>query len=197
MEGDPRGMAVRDIMKGVGEMDTGWRSTERVLMAVNTIILGYQVVIGKTLGKSFGGMTQMLLREVGDMLSDLVDEIVGGLDYSEEHLAEAIKRSLKETGIAKEVEVEELPAEVKHGRRMRRFRVSIRDSMFKPIYAILVKYGYTEFPLSPEGMLVAAVVLKILRKSNKDAKINMRAVLPRSEEEHLEIILEQVEPYRN
>ena len=188
--------AVDEIVKGVGEMDTGWRRLDRVIMALNTIVLGYQVVIGKTLGKSFGGMTQMLLREVGDLLSDLVDELVGGLEYSEENLAEAIKRSLLETGIAREVEVEELPAEVRHGHRLRRFSVRVRDSIFKPIYQVLVKRGYTEFPLSPEGMLIAAVVLKVLRKSNKDARLNMHAVLPRSDEEHLEIVIEQIEPYK-
>jgi hypothetical protein len=59
--------------------------------------------------KSFGGMTQMLLKEVRDLLSDLVDQLVGGIEYSEENLAEAIKKSLQETGIAKEVKIEELP----------------------------------------------------------------------------------------
>jgi len=188
--------AVDDIVKGVGGMDTGWRRLDRVIMAMNTIVLGYQVVIGKTLGRSFGGMTQMLLREVGDLLSDLVDQVVEGIEYSEEKLAEAIRRSLLETGIARMVEVEELPAEVRQGRRLRRFRVRVRDSIFAPIYQVLVKRGYTEFPLSPEGMLIAAVVLKALRGSGRDVRLNMRAVLPRSEEEHLEVIVEQIEPYR-
>jgi len=191
-----RGDAVSRIVDGVREMDTGWRSVDRVIMAVNTIVLGYQVVIGKTLGKSFGGMTQMLLREVGELLSEVVDNLVGGLDYSEENLAEAIKRSLVETGIAKKVEVEELPAEIRHGRKMRRFRIRVEDSLFRPIYEVLVKKGYVEFPMSPEGLLIAAVVLRVLKKSGKDAKVNMKAVLPRSEEEDLEITIEQIEPYR-
>lgn len=191
-----RGDTVSRIVDGVREMDTEWRNVDHVIMTVNTIVLGYQVVIGKTLGKSFGGMTQMLLREVGELLSEVVDNLVGGLDYSEENLAEAIKRSLLETGIAKKVEVEELPAEAKHGRKMRRFRIRIEDSIFKPIYEVLVKKGYVEFPMSPEGMLIAAVVLKVLKKSNKDARVGMHARLPKSDEEFMEITIEQIEPYR-
>jgi hypothetical protein len=56
---------------------------------------------------------------------------------------------------------------------MRLFVIRVKGSMFKPIYQVLVKYGYTEFPLSPEGMLLVAVVLKVLKKSNKDARLNM------------------------
>ncbi len=188
---------VNSIISGVKDMDTGWRKTENVIMAVNAILLGYQVVIGKTLGRSFGGMTQMLLREVGDLLSEMVDKLTGdGVKYTEENIKEAIRRSLVETGIAKEVEVEELPPEEKHGALLRRFRVRVKDSMFKPIYQILVQKGFTEFPLSPEGMLIAAVVLRILKKSNKDARLNMKAKLPSSDEEDLEIELEEIRPMK-
>ncbi|WP_317895373.1 hypothetical protein [Pyrofollis japonicus] len=177
-------------------MNTEWRDINRVLMTINAIVLGYQVVIGKTLGKSFGGMTQMLLREVGNLLSDIVDQLVGDIEYSEEKLVEAIERSLVATGIAKDVKVEELPSEVKHSYVLRRFSIKITDSIFKPIYKVLSKYGYKEFPLSPEGMLVAAVVLKVLKQSNKSAKLNMKARLPTSEDEALEIIVEQIIPSR-
>jgi len=184
---------VNSIISGVKDMDTGWRKTENVIMAVNAILLGYQVVIGKTLGRSFGGMTQMLLREVGDLLSEMVDKLTGdGVKYTEENIKEAIRRSLVETGIAKEVEVEELPPEEKRGAPLRRFRIRVKDSMFKPIYQILVQKGFTEFPLSPEGMLIAAVVLRILKKSNKDARLNMKAKLPSSDEEDLEVELEEI-----
>lgn len=184
---------VNSIISGVKDMDTGWRKTENVIMAVNAILLGYQVVIGKTLGRSFGGMTQMLLREVGDLLSEMVDKLTGdGVKYTEENIKEAIRRSLVETGIAKEVEVEELPPEEKRGALLRRFRIRVKDSMFKPIYQILVQKGFTEFPLSPEGMLIAAVVLRILKKSNKDARLNMKAKLPSSDEEDLEVELEEI-----
>ncbi len=188
---------VNSIISGVKDMDTGWRKTENVIMAVNAILLGYQVVIGKTLGRSFGGMTQMLLREVGDLLSEMVDKLTGdGVKYTEENIKEAIRRSLVETGIAKEVEVEELPPEEKRGALLRRFRIRVKDSMFKPIYQILVQKGFTEFPLSPEGMLIAAVVLRILKKSNKDARLNMKAKLPSSDEEDLEVELEEIRPMK-
>jgi hypothetical protein len=191
-----RATSVSDIIRGVGKVDTEWRDMNRILMTINAIVLGYQVVIGKTLGKSFGGMTQMLLREVGDLLSDLVDRLVNDIEYSEEKLAEAIEKSLVATGIAKEVRVEELPSEVKHGHVSRRFSIKIADSIFKPIYKVLTNHGYKEFPLSPEGMLVAAVILKVLKQSNKNAKLNMKARLPTSEEDALEIIVEQIIPSR-
>ncbi len=188
---------VNSIISGVKDMDTGWRKTENVIMAVNAILLGYQVVIGKTLGRSFGGMTQMLLKEVGDLLSEIVDKLTGdGVEYTEENIKEAIRRSLVETGIAKEVIIEELPPEEKHGALLRRFRIRVKDSMFKPIYSILVQKGFTEFPLSPEGMLIAAVVLRILKKSNRDARLNMKAKLPRADEEDLEIVLEEIRPMK-
>ena len=188
---------VNSIISGVKDMDTGWRKTENVIMAINAILLGYQVVIGKTLGRSFGGMTQMLLKEVGDLLSEIVDKLTGdGVEYTEENIKEAIRRSLVETGIAKEVIIEELPPEEKHGALLRRFRIRVKDSMFKPIYSILVQKGFTEFPLSPEGMLIAAVVLRILKKSNRDARLNMKAKLPRADEEDLEIVLEEIRPMK-
>ncbi len=191
MEG---GGAVREVLNGVDHMDTSWRDKAVVINVINLVVMGYQVVIGKVLGKSYGGMTQLLLNEVGDMLSEMVDELTKGkLVYDADNLANTIKASLVELGIAKNVEVEELPPEEKHGRMLRRYRVVIKDSLFQPIYRVLLKKGYTEFPMSPEGLLIAAIVRRVLREKQADARVNMKAKLM-EDGETLEVHIEQITP---
>jgi len=187
-------VTVREVLNGVDHMDTSWRDKTVVINVVNLVVMGYQVVIGKVLGKSYGGMTQLLLNEVGDMLSEMVDELTKGkLVYDADNLAETIKASLMELGIASNMEVEELPPEEKHGRVLRRYRVIIRDSLFQPIYRVLLKKGYTEFPMSPEGLLIAAIVRRVLREKQANARVNMKARLM-DDGETLEVYIEQIAP---
>ena len=182
-------------MNKVDDMDTSWRDKGVVINVVNLVVLGDQVVIGKVLGKSYGGMTQLLLNEVGDMLSELVDELTKDkLVYNADNLTDTIKASLVELGIAKNVEVEELPPVEKHGKIMKRYRVVIKDSLFKPIYGVLVKKGYREFPMSPEGLLIAAIIRRILRDKQENARVNMRVNLS-EDGERLEVIIEQIPHY--
>ncbi|WP_143522216.1 hypothetical protein [Pyrodictium delaneyi] len=185
-----------NVIKQVNRIDTNWRQIDRIITTMNTIVLGYQVVIGKIFGKNFSGMTQMLLREVGSLLSKLVDSYVNGSDYIKNDLAEAIKRSLLETGIAKKVYVHELPADTRSQRIIRKFKIKIKDSIFRPVYKTLATYGYREFPLSPEGLLVTAIILRHLQeKGNTDTRLTMHALIPQDSEEDLEIIVEQVKTH--
>ncbi len=186
-----RGYDVDYIIEHSRSLDNGWRKTDKLIMSINAIVLGYSLVIGKTLGKSFTGMSQLLLNEVGDTLAEMVDEIVGRASYSSENLAELIKRGLEESSIARNVVVEEQPPVEKHGVYLRRFRITIKDSLFKPIYGVLLKRGYQEFPLSPEAMLVAAIVRRILRKKKKDARLKVHAKLM-EDGETLEIAVEEL-----
>ncbi len=186
-----RGHDVDYIIERSRVLDNGWRKTDRLIMSINAIVLGYSLAIGKTLGKSFTGMGQLLLNEVGDTLADMVDGILGEAKYTNENLIELIKRGLEESGIARNVVVKEEPPVEKHGAYLRRIRIIIKDSLFKPIYGVLLKRGYREFPLSPEAMLAAAIVRRILREKKKDARLKVRAKLM-EDGETLEIAIEEL-----
>jgi hypothetical protein len=100
----------------------------------------------------------------------------------------------KELGIAKDVRVERLEDATKYGCKLVRYKVELYDSFYKPVHKVLVSRGLTEYPLSPEALLAAALLRKKLRETQKDARVKVTAKLPQSKNEPLTLIIEQILP---
>ncbi len=115
---------------------------------VNLILFAYQMALIKTIGKSAGAMAQLLISELGDLLSK-------SLEVEAQSLEEAIKKLFKETGLANDVEFKQVDEKT--------YEVIVKDSAFKELHEMLKKEGLKDFPLSPEAMLVASIIRKYLR----------------------------------
>ncbi len=176
-------------------VNTEWRDRKKLDMVGYAILAGYQMALYRALGSAgAGAMTQMLLGEIGDLVLEILGELEGKIDYSVSEPHELIADVLKRLGVAKEVKVERLEDVEKHGRKLRRYKVEIKDSVFMPVHKVLVKRGLREYPLSPEAMIVAAIVRKVLLEKNPKARVNVTTVLPQSEGEPLTIIVEEILP---
>ncbi len=149
-----------------------WRSMDRIVSLMNAVVTGYTIALSKALGSGATAMSQLLIKEIGDVLSEMVDQILGSkqLEYNVENRVDLIKSALLEMGICKEVEV------VSEGKENEETHIiKISDSIFHPAHMVLVKQGFKEFPLSPEGFLCAAVIRKVLRlKEGGDPKAQVR-----------------------
>ena len=75
---------------------------------MNSLVTGYSIALAKTLGSGAGAMTQILLSEVGEVLSAMVDEILGSkqVSYELENVEELLKNAFLELGIAENVKIE-------------------------------------------------------------------------------------------
>lgn len=136
---------------------------------INAIIAGYQIALNKTLGAGAAAMTQLLIKEVGDFLEELLEE--AGFEVHEiKDLKEDIPRSLEMLGISKNVEVELPENGSKAGDR---YIIKVHDSIFKPTALLLAKKGI-KFTLSPESFIIAAIVRKAIRKVKPDAQVRIK-----------------------
>ena len=121
---------------------------EKLVAAINLVVAGYQIALSRVLGNGFTGLNQLLIRELGEYVRALAgDAGCGGSG------PERIRRALAGSGIARDVSVEPI---VESGSIVG-YRVTVRGSLFSPLYRILLQRGMKQFPLSPEAMLVAAV----------------------------------------
>ncbi len=148
-----------------------WVDASRIKQLMNAIVVGYSIAFEKALGSGLTAVGQLLISEVGDVLSEMVDQLLGAeqLKYSDENRTEIIKSALVKLGIARTVEVES---------SNNRHKILISDSIFHPVHMILAKKGYSEFPLSPEGFLCAAIVRKVLREANSNKQVQITTKLP-------------------
>ena len=183
----------KGILKDVGEkMNMSWRDLNKVTSLMNTLVAGYSIALEKVLGNYAGAMTQLLLTEVGDVLSAMVDEILGSkqVSYESENRTVLIETALKELGIAKDVKVISDTSG-----KYETHKILIKDSIFYPVHRILVSRGHREFPLSPEGLLCAAIVRRVLREKtggNSKSRVVVNTILP-VEDKTLIIEIKQVE----
>ncbi len=149
---------------------------------LNAIIAGYQIALNKTLGAGAAAMTQLLIKEIGDFLEELLEEV--GFEVHEiKDLKEDIPKSLKMLGISEKVEVEVPTDGEKTGDK---YVIKIYDSIFKPVALMLAKKGIT-FTLSPESFIVAAIVRKAIRKVRPDAQVRVKVNPQKSPDEPLVI----------
>ncbi len=149
-----------EAMSGIGKGETVQ------LRLVNVIIAAYQYALHRALGSGSGAMTQLLISSLGDELIDLLREV--GIDIMGESLEDAIKLALQEFGIARSVEVVK-PETSKVGEE---YIIRIYDSVFKEIPKFLAKIG-ARYTLSPEALLVAAIVRGFLRKKDPNARVTV------------------------
>ncbi len=156
-----KGLGLGDAMSTIGKGETVQ------LRLVNVIIAAYQYALHKTLGGGSGAMTQMLISSLGDELINLLEDT--GLKLVEDvDVADAIAEALRELGIAKNVEVVK-PETQKAGEE---FIVRIYDSVFREIPRFLSKLG-AKYTLSPEALLVAAIIRAHLRKKDPSARVSV------------------------
>ncbi len=167
----------RELLKNTGVGNMANRTAERMIPLMNSLVTGYSIALAKTLGSGAGAMTQILLSEVGEVLSAMVDEILGSeqVSYELENVEELLKNAFLELGIAQDVEIEK---EVKDNTKI--YKLYIKGSLFNPVHKILIDRGLKEFPLSPEGLLSASIVRRVLRErsGNSKARINVNTKLP-------------------
>jgi len=187
-------MEARRMISEMNKINTGWRDRRYLDMLGYAILAGYQLALWRALGSSSGAMTQMLLGEVGDLVLEALRETGIDIDYDVAEPDKIIEDVLRKIGIAREVRVERLEDSVKHGRRLRRYRVTIKDSMFAPVHAMLAQRGMREYPLSPEALVIAAIVRRVLQSKNSRARVNVRTILPAPDNEFLEVIIEEIAP---
>ncbi len=188
-------MEAKTMISGYEDVNISWRDRRKLDMVGYAILAGYQMALYRALGRAgAGAMTQMLLGEIGDLVLEVLSELEGSINYKVAEPHELIADVLKRLGVAKEVRVERLEDVEKHGRKLRRYKVEVKDSIFMPVHRVLVKRGLREYPLSPEAMIVAAIVRKMLLEKNPKARVNVTTVLPQSENEPLTIIVEEILP---
>ncbi|MEB3861068.1 MAG: hypothetical protein GSR84_02465 [Desulfurococcales archaeon] len=136
---------------------------------INAIIAGYQIALNKTLGAGAAAMTQLLIKDIGDFLEDMLEEI--GFEVHEiSDLKQDIPKAFKMLGISDDVEVEIPSNGANSGDK---YIIKIKDSIFKPVARLLAKKGI-KFTLSPESFLAAAIVRKAIRKTRPDAQVRIK-----------------------
>ncbi|UXD21717.1 hypothetical protein IPA_07150 [Ignicoccus pacificus DSM 13166] len=152
---------------------------------VNGIVAAYQIAITKTLGSASNAMAQMLLTELGELLSKYVDEVLGEADYS--NVEETVRRAFKELGLAEEVNVKKEDS--------KRWVIEIKGSVFIPTYRMLKERGVQFFTLSPEALLVASIIRRHLREAGEgNERVRVKAEVP--EDDVLRFIVERIQALR-
>ncbi len=151
---------------------------------INGIVAAYQIAITKALGAGANALSQMLLQELGDLLSDYVKDIIPGVNF--ENPEDAIKKVFKELKLADEVDVK---------REGDTWLIEIRGSIFIPTYKILRQRGVEFFTLSPEALIVASIIRRYLRlKGTGKERVAVKAEVP--EDDVLRFKVEQIRSLR-
>ena len=149
---------------------------------INAVIAGYQVALNRTLGKGAAAMTQLLIRDIGEVLEHLLEE--AGFQLHEiKDLREDIKKAFSMLGISNNVEVETPSNGAEHGDK---YVIKIHDSIFKPVARLLYKKGIP-YTLSPESFIAAALVRMAIRKVKPDAQVRVKVNPQKSPDEPLVI----------
>ncbi len=149
---------------------------------INAIVAGYQIALNRMLGQGAAAMTQLLLKDIGEFLEDMLEEI-GFEVHDIKDLKEDIPKAFSMLGISNNVEVE-IPQD--GGESGSKYVIKIHDSIFKPVAILLAKKGI-KFTLSPESFIAAAIVRKAIRKVRPDAQVKVRLKPQKSPEEPLVI----------
>ncbi|MCE4616557.1 MAG: hypothetical protein F7C09_05810 [Aeropyrum sp.] len=149
---------------------------------INAVIAGYQIALTKTLGRGSAAMTQLLIRDIGQVLEEMLEEL-GFVPREIKDLGEDMSKAFKMLGISDNVEVI-IPGDGVE--KDAKYVIKIYDSVFKPAARLLYKKGIT-FTLSPESFLAAALVRAAIRKVKPDAQVKIKVNPQKSPDEPLEI----------
>ncbi len=137
---------------------------------LNAIIAGYQIALNKTLGSGAAAMTQLLIKDIGDFLEEMLENV--GFEIHEiRELKYDVPRAFKMLGISDNVEVE-IPSGSGTVEKDK-YVIKIYDSIFKPAARFLATKGI-KFTLSPESFLAAAIIRKAIRKTKPNAQIKIK-----------------------
>ena len=151
---------------------------------INGIVAAYQIAVTRALGPGANALSQMLLQELGDLLSSYVEKLVDGIDFNKPE--EAISKVFRELKLAGDVEVERGDGE---------WLIKIKDSVFIPTYRILRERGVEFFTLSPEALIVASIIRKYLRlKGTGKERVSVKAEVP--EDDVLVFKVKELRPAR-
>ncbi len=147
---------------------------------INAVIAGYQIALNKTLGKGAAAMTQLLIRDIGEVLEQLLED--SGFELHEiTDLQSDIKKAFSMLGISDDVEVEVPNNGTSQGDK---YIIKIYDSVFKPVARTLYKKGIN-YTLSPESFIAAAIVRMAIRKIKPDAQIRVKVLPQKTPDEPL------------
>ncbi|MCE4613087.1 MAG: hypothetical protein F7C07_04580 [Desulfurococcales archaeon] len=136
---------------------------------INAIIAGYQVALNRTLGKGAAAMTQLLIKDIGEVLEHLLEE--SGFELHEvKDLKKDIKKAFSMLNISNKVKVEVPKDGTEAGDK---YVIKIHDSIFKPVARLLYKKGIP-YTLSPESFIAAALVRMAIRKVKPDAQVKVK-----------------------
>ncbi len=149
---------------------------------LNAIVAGYQIALNRTLGAGAAAMTQLLIKDIGEFLENMLEEI-GFEVHDIKDLKEDIPEAFKMLGISDNVEVE-VPSDGEEAGS--KYVIKIHDSIFKPVAVLLAKKGI-KFTLSPESFIAAAIVRKAIRKVKPDAQVKVRIKPQKTPDEPLVI----------
>ena len=136
---------------------------------LNAVIAGYQIALNRTLGTGAAAMTQLLIRDIGDFLEDMLEDIGFEL-HGIKDLKEDIPRAFKMLNISDHVEVEVPNDGAKVGDK---YIIKVYDSVFKPVARLLAVRGI-KFTLSPESFLAAAIIRKAVRKTKPNSQVKIK-----------------------
>ncbi len=149
-------------------MLTGGREWEKLSneeaykIIINALLSGYQIALYRTLGNN-PALTQILITELGDILIKLNPKIEEYMKTAED-IGEAVPHILKDLRIAREISVEKKDST---------YHITIEGSIFEP-FAIFMKEKNIRTTLSPEAILVAAIIRAILRHKDPNARVTTR-----------------------
>ena len=149
---------------------------------LNAIVAGYQIALNKTLGAGSAAMTQLLIRDIGDFLEQMLEDI-GFEIHDIKDLTKDIPEAFKMLGISDNVEVE-IPSNGSSAGD--KYVIKIYDSIFKPVAKLMYEKGI-KFTLSPESFIAAAIVRKAIRKQKPDAQVRVKVLPQKSPDEPLVI----------
>ena len=149
---------------------------------INAIIAGYQIALNRALGAGAAAMTQLLIKDIGEFLEDMLEDI-GFEVHDIQDLTTDIPKAFKMLGISDNVEVE-LPNNGSSSGD--KYIIKIHDSIFKPVARLMSQKGI-KFTLSPESFLAAAIVRKAVRKQKPDAQVRIKVHEQKSPDDPLVI----------
>ncbi len=134
---------------------------------INMIVAMYQLALSKALGSGSAALTQLILRDVTELMDPMLKSLNIQLgDVSD--IKTDLPKIFRLIGISEHVEVD-VPETTEKGQE---YIIKIYDSIFKPVALLLGEHGI-RYTLSPESFIAAYVIRKALRKQNTKANVRI------------------------
>lgn len=152
-----------DVLTG-GESWEAMSNEQAYKVLMNALLSGYQIALYRTIGDN-PALTQILITELGDILMRLDESLKKLIDQADrDDIGNIVIEVVKKLRISDKVEVEKKDSI---------YHVYIHNSIFEP-FAHFMKEKGIRTTLSPEAILVAAVIRSILRHKDPKARVSTR-----------------------